>query len=162
MTQKRIRCGRGRLPQIRITCFLVTEPDQLPSEDESQWYYFITNNLPQVSPCLCPYAASPALHPPATNTASFHHHQTHLSGSATTIPLSSPVPPWSQSHNIPIDICSYFHSTEVHNVFGYYKSKIEEDANKDVRDVIYERILSFQKGAFTYHGWRDIMEDGDK
>ena len=30
-----------------------------------------------------------------------------------------------------------------------------------MRDLIYERILKFREGAFTYHGWKRLIEDED-
>ena len=31
-----------------------------------------------------------------------------------------------------------------------------------MRDIIYERILKMREGAFTYSGWRNVMEDNDE
>ena len=196
MREKRIRSGRGRSSQKRITCFLVTEPNCLPSEDESQWYYFITDVPPHSSPSLCPHetspashphATSPASHPPALSPATCPHANSHAntqasspdsctqqttispeSSSSTNSAFSQPSSllqasmPDQHHNNIPIHLRSYFHSKEARNVFGYSKPKSEEEANRDVRDIIYERMLQFQKGAFTYSGWRDLMEHADK
>ena len=194
MREKRIRNGRGSSPQKRITCFLVTEPDCLPSEDESQWYHFITEVPPQSSPTLHPHETSPATHPhetsptthpheispashpPATSPAacpnetspaSSHHHQTHMSGSASTSQPSSHSSAQPSSHS---DISttsefqqlSYFHSKEARKVFGYSNPKNDEQANKDIRDILYERIIKLQEGAFTYSGWMNLMEDKDE
>jgi hypothetical protein len=37
----------------------------------------------------------------------------------------------------------------------------EEQRIKDIRDIIYERILCFRKAAYTFSGWRNLMEDDD-
>ena len=224
MRKKKVRNGRNHKAQI-LTCFLVTEPERLPSENESQWYHIITaidplqaspspaNSPASSSPPDSPASSSPSsssstspvkthtqLQPPATCTqlqSSSESTSTSLqtlssqtqnnntqssspdsctqqttisqeSSSSTNSAFSQPSSllqasmPDQHHNNIPIHLRSYFHSKEARNVFGYSKPKSEEEANRDVRDIIYERMLQFQKGAFTYSGWRDLMEHADK
>lgn len=40
--------------------------------------------------------------------------------------------------------------------------KDDEERNKDVRDIIYNRMIKFWSAMFTYSGWRGVLEDGDK
>ena len=46
-------------------------------------------------------------------------------------------------------------------MFGYAKPKNDEERNKDVRDIIYDRIIKFRNAAFTFSGWKDLLNDGD-
>ena len=46
-------------------------------------------------------------------------------------------------------------------MFGYSAPKNKEERSKDVRDIIYERILQFREGVFTSSGWKELMEDQD-
>ena len=104
-----------------------------------------------------PASTSPASTPPASSTFSAssipHHHTTH----------SQFIPSQSLPHQqIPINLQTYFHSKLARNLFGYTTPKNDEENNKDVRDIIYERILKMREGAFTYSGWRNVMEDNDE
>ena len=47
------------------------------------------------------------------------------------------------------------------NVFGYFNPQSKEDREKDVRDIIYDRIVKMREGTFTYLGWKTLMEDND-
>ena len=169
MKRKRLRNGRGRRrggkPQ-NLTCFLVTEAGELLPASEMQFYHFITGiplhpqgQLPHVavsplalSPIASP-AMSPAMSPVATSPATPQ--------ATSLLSLSSQV---SHTKNIqnPLLNQTYFHSKVARNVFGYSKPKNKEERNKDVRDIIYERILKFRAGAFTYSGWQNLMEDRDE
>ena len=61
----------------------------------------------------------------------------------------------------PFSNLTYFHSKEARNVFGYSLPKNDEDRNKDVRDIIYERMVKMRDGAFTFNGWKQLIEFGD-
>ena len=59
---RKMKNGKGKTAQKNITCFLVCEPGCLPSETESQWYYFITaaSQASPASPASFPGSSSPA------------------------------------------------------------------------------------------------------
>ena len=72
MRKKKVRNGRNHKAQI-LTCFLVTEPERLPSENESQWYHIITAIDPlqaSPSPANSPASSSPADSPASSSPSS--------------------------------------------------------------------------------------------
>ena len=163
--RKRLRNGRGRRrggkPQ-NLTCFLITEAGKLPPVSKTQFYHFITG-IPLPPQGQCPHVAtsplapspiatssiaaspvaSPAMSPIATSPAA--------SQATSLLPLSSQVSHTKTIQN-PMLNQTYFHSKLARNVFGSSKPKNKEERNKDVRDIIHERILKFRAGAFTYSG----------
>ena len=140
---------RGGKPQ-NLTCFFVTEAGKLPPASETQFYHFITGvplppqgQSPHVaaSPLALSSATSPVEQSPATSPV-----EQSPATSPVEYPATSPV-----VQNLLLNQ-TYFHSKVTRNVFGYSKPKNKEERNKDVRDIIYERILKLRAGAFTYSG----------
>ena len=149
---------RGGKPQ-NLTCFLMTKAGKLPPASEAQFYYFITG-IPLPPQGQRPHVATSLL---ALSSATFSS-DTPPATSPVKCPSTSPVesPATSAVVQTPLHNQTYFHSKVARNVFGYSKPKNKEERNKDVRDIIYERILKFRAGAFTYSGWQNLMEDRDE
>ena len=174
MRQKRFRKGRSERAQS-VTCFMVTSPDSLPPDSENQWYHFITalnsqatsspgsnQATTQASNPVTPQASNPAhtqgSNPAHTQGNPISHLELFQQEAATPPATSSPVSassPVSSStlasaSTIPFINQTYFQSSEPRILFGYAKPKNDEERKKDVRDIIYERIIKFQNAAFTF------------
>ena len=178
---KRMRGGRkAKAQSLNIACFLVTDPGSLPPASETQWFHIITAvapspaDFPADSPAvsLADTSADPPSNFPELSSSSSKSQELLSSSSDSTASsslqscspalLSQVHSHQSQSHSIPLQNQTYFQSKEAHKVFGYSAPKNNEERDKDVRDIIYQRIERFQNGVYTFSGWRQLMEDGDK